>query len=81
MEAYLNAKYIIISKEETFISNSLRDISTKIKINHSTISKNLKNKNFYLCTSKITKTQYYIILNPSQINDDHTPDMDQTLIS
>ena len=54
-------KYVVICEDKTCdLFPSLREISKKIHINYSTISKNLKDEGKCFCTSKITKKQYYI---------------------
>lgn len=54
-------KYVVVSENKTCeLFTSLRQISKKIDINFSTISKNLKDEGKCFCTSKITKKQYYI---------------------
>ena len=52
-------KYVVICEDKTCdLFPSLREISKKIHINYSTISKNLKDEGKCFCTSKITKKQY-----------------------
>ena len=54
-------KFVVIFEDKTcYLFPSFREISKKIHINYSTISKNLKDEGKCFCTSKITKKQYYI---------------------
>ena len=54
-------KYLVIYQDRSsLLYHSLRDIAKDIKVDSSTISKNLKNNNFCYCSSKKTNLLFYI---------------------
>ncbi len=56
-------KYLVIDKEKNaFVYQSLREISSKIQVDSSTISKKLKPNGKCFCTSKHTNYEYFITI-------------------
>ena len=62
MEEYITKmKYLVISENKSCeLFSTLREISKKININFSTISKNLKETGKCFSISKTTKKKYFI---------------------